>query len=377
MTSLDSQMSASAREPEVLVIEDDLDTRALLEDALRQSGFAVTVASSGLSGLAALRARVPDIVLLDQGLPGLNGIEVCRQIRREPGLFAVPVVILTAMSRTTDQVAGLQAGADDYLTKPFQVDELAARLHSHIRRSRRERQLNPLTGLPGNLAIDAAIEGHLESGLPFAVAWIDLDNFKVYNDRYGFYAGDQVLEATGRVLIRTLEKLTLERVFAGHIGGDDFVLIVPLEKAEDAGRLIVEEFDQLVPGYYTPEDIGRGFVPAVSRTGEERAFPLMSISVAIVPCFPGRFSHPAEIAHVASEIKHHLKQQPGSVWLVDRRAIAGEAFGDWKPNTRAARDSDVGDNGGETTERGDPDERQRAEPGEHNQSPTSPERARP
>lgn len=192
--------------PQVLVIEDDDDTRELLEDALSGAGFSVSVAVSGPDGLAWLRQRVPDIVLLDQLLPGMSGLEVCREIRRQPGLSAVPVVMLTALSRPSDQVAGLNAGADDYVIKPFSVDELTARLHSHLRRSRRERQLNPLTGLPGNLAIEGAIDDRLIEGASFAVAWIDLDNFKAYNDRYGYYAGDKVIEATGRLLVNVAER---------------------------------------------------------------------------------------------------------------------------------------------------------------------------
>lgn len=312
--------------PEVLVIEDDDDTRELLEDALSGAGFEVAVESSGPAGLAWLRQRVPDLVLLDQLLPGMSGLEVCREIRRQPGLSAVPVVMLTALSRPSDQVAGLNAGADDYVIKPFNVDELTARLHSHLRRSRRERQLNPLTGLPGNLAIDGAIDDRLLAGTPFAVAWIDLDNFKAYNDRYGYYAGDQVIEATGRLLLDVAEQCGAEgseAAFAGHIGGDDFMLVVPEAHMERAGHLVVEAFDALAPDFYTPEDRARGFIPAVSRTGDEQVFPLMSVSVAIVPCPPGRFSHPAEIAEVAGEIKHFLKQRPGSGWLVDRRTAPG------------------------------------------------------
>ena len=314
--------------PEVLVIEDDADTRELLQDALEGAGFRVFVAQSGQEGLHALRQHVPDIVLLDQLLPGMSGLEVCRQIRRQPGLGAVPVVMLTALSRPTDQVAGLNAGADDYVVKPFHVDELLARLHSHVRRSRRERQLNPLTGLPGNLSIDGAIDDRLLAGEPFAVAWIDLDNFKAYNDRYGYYAGDQVIEATGRLALSVVERCDREHSFAGHIGGDDFVMVMPIEQIERAGRLLVEGFDALVPGFYHQDDRERGFIPAVSRTGEEQAFPLMSISVAMVPCPPGRFSHPGEIAEVAGEIKHFLKQQPGSAWLVDRRAGESSVTGE-------------------------------------------------
>jgi diguanylate cyclase (GGDEF)-like protein len=309
-----------ADSPEVLVVEDDPDMRAVLEDALSSFGFSVRTAATGSAGLAALRQGVPDLVLLDHGLPEMSGIEVCRQIRRDPALSAVPVVMLTARSLTADQVAGLDAGADDYVTKPFELDGLVARLRSHLRRSRRERQLNPLSGLPGNIAIEEAIEQRLEAGTPFAVAWVDLDNFKVYNDRYGFSAGDHAITATGKLLCRVLDEVDPGAGFAGHIGGDDFVLVTSLERAEQVGQRAVEEFDAAAPAWYSDEDRRRGFVVAISRTGEERSFPLMSVSISIVPCPPGRYLHPGEIAQDASEIKHFLKQRPGSGWLVDRRA---------------------------------------------------------
>ncbi|HEV2125020.1 MAG TPA: response regulator, partial [Chloroflexota bacterium] len=263
------------------------------------------------------------LILLDQMLPGMSGVEMCRQIRNEPGFDAVPVIMLTALSRSNDQVAGLDAGADDYITKPFQVDELVARLHSHLRRSRRERQLNPLTGLPGNLAIDHEIEERLRKGEQFAVAWIDLDNFKVYNDGYGFFAGDNVIERTGRLLLQVAAAVAHNTCFAGHIGGDDFVVVMPQEAMERVGHLIVEGFDRMVPEFYGPADLNRGYITATSRSGEEQMFPLMSISVAIVPCPPGRFAHPGEISQIASEVKHYLKGQPGSGWFVDRRTRDG------------------------------------------------------
>jgi diguanylate cyclase (GGDEF)-like protein len=304
----------------VLVVEDDPATRQMLADLLADGDFDVSTAATGERGLDLLRSDPPSLVLLDQMLPGMSGVDVCRRIRSDSNLDAIPVVMLTAITRSSDHIAGLDAGADDYVTKPFHAGELVARLRSHLRRSRRERQLNPLTGLPGNLAIDDEIKGRLHSDAPFAVAWIDLDNFKVFNDCYGFSAGDRVIERTGRLLCDVLKHLDPAACFAGHIGGDDFAVIMALDLIEKAGRMIVEQFDRLVPAFYRPVDLEQGYVVATSRTGQQQHFPLMSISVAIVPCPVGRFVHPGEVTQVAGEIKHFLKQQPGSGWLVDRRS---------------------------------------------------------
>jgi diguanylate cyclase (GGDEF)-like protein len=306
------------RRPEIVVIEDDPDTRRLLREGLEDAGFEVRTAVDGPSGLAVLRERPPALALIDQALPGMTGRDVCRQLRRESSFDGVPLVILTALDDTADKITSLESGADDYLRKPFLLEEIVARLYSHIRRSRRERDMNPLTGLPGNLSIDQAITSRLERGERFAVAWVDIDYFKTYNDRYGFVAGDAVIQRTAALLCQVVEDVP--RGFAGHIGGDDFVLVVPLRRATQVARTVTERFAEVVLASYLPDDVAQGFVTTPSRKGDVQRFPLMSISVAVVPCAGGRFQHPAEIATVATEIKRHLKLQPGSNWLMDRRS---------------------------------------------------------
>ncbi|MGH2354704.1 MAG: GGDEF domain-containing response regulator [Chloroflexota bacterium] len=312
--------NGSESPPEILVIEDDLETRELLRDTLEDGGFAVRVAEDGARGLAALRERSPSLIIIDQLLPDLLGSEVCRHIRGEPRYAAIPVVILTSLGDSANQLAAFGAGADDYVVKPFEVDQLVARLHSHVRRSIRERQLSPLTGLPGNLEIDHAIASRLAQHESFAVGWIDIDNFKVYNDRYGFFAGDQVIERTGRLVRQIADDMEYGPSFAGHIGGDDFVLVVPLELAEQAAQEVVSGFDVQRAEFYSAKDLERGHVMGRTREGAARRFPLISVSVAVVPCPAGRFQNPAEIAQRATEIKHFLKQRPGSGWMTDRRA---------------------------------------------------------
>lgn len=305
--------------PEILLVDDDPEMRDFLREALEDGGFSVREAPNGAAALRSLRERVPALVLLDHMLPDMLGRDVCRQIRSEPAFSAIPVVMLTGMSGVTDQIAGFEAGADDYVTKPFNLGELVARLRGHVRRTQRERQLSPLTGLPGNLAIDQAISARLAQGQPFAVAWIDIDHFKSYNDRYGFIAGDHIIERTGQLLCSIVDAVGGSASFAGHIGGDDFVLVAPLEAAENAARRIVAGFDALLPETYTQGDLERGYVVSLNRQGHEQRFPLMSVSVSVVPCPPGRFQHTGEVAQIASEIKHFLKRHNGSAWLIDRR----------------------------------------------------------
>ena len=179
--------------PHVLLIEDDARIREIVERGLGSRGFVVTSAEDGPTGLELAQKLEVDVVLLDLMLPGLSGLEVLEGIRlAKPRL---PVVALTALDDTRSKVAGLDAGADDYIVKPFDTPELLARIRGVLRRSKDHRAASPLTGLPGNVRIEDEIDTRLDQGKDFAVLYADLDHFKAFNDHYGFLRGDQAIQA--------------------------------------------------------------------------------------------------------------------------------------------------------------------------------------
>ncbi|MCM2265156.1 MAG: GGDEF domain-containing protein [Desulfuromonadales bacterium] len=178
---------------------------------------------------------------------------------------------------------------------------------------------SPLTRLPGNIAIEQVLKGKMVNGEKFALCYVDLDDFKAYNDRYGYARGSELIKITGEILYRTKDEYGDPGDFVGHIGGDDFVLITAPENVGPVCEAIIAAFDSAVPEHYEPDDRARGYIEGTDRYGVTRRFPLMSISIAVVTDVKRNFSSPLEIAQVATEIKDYVKSLPGSNYLVDRR----------------------------------------------------------
>ena len=180
---------------------------------------------------------------------------------------------------------------------------------------------SPLTRLPGNLAIEEVLKEKMSRGEKFALCYIDLDDFKAYNDKYGYARGSELIKMTGEVIYRAKDEKANKWDFVGHIGGDDFVLITSPDKVEHVCRAIIDNFDRLIPSYYHPDDCNKGYIESTDRFGIKRQFPVMSISIAVVSDVKRAFKSPIEIAKVATQIKDYVKTLPGSNYLVDRREI--------------------------------------------------------
>ncbi len=178
---------------------------------------------------------------------------------------------------------------------------------------------SPLTRLPGNLAIEQVLKDKMNRGERFALCYIDLDDFKAYNDKYGYAKGSDLIKMTGEVVYRAKDEHADKQDFVGHIGGDDFVLITSPDKVEKVCQTIISDFDRSIPQFYHPEDREKGYIEGVDRYGVLRRFSLMSISIAVVSDVKRSFKSPVEIAKVATEIKDYVKSLPGSNYLIDRR----------------------------------------------------------
>jgi diguanylate cyclase (GGDEF)-like protein len=181
--------------------------------------------------------------------------------------------------------------------------------------------LSPLTGLPGNIRIQEEIQRKVDDEIPFAVLYCDLDNFKAYNDHYGFARGDRVIVAAARILQEIVEDMAKVEGFVGHVGGDDFVVVVSPDVAEQAAALMCQRFDREVRHFYDREDLERGWVEVEDRQGVLQRFGLIAISIGVASSARRKFSHYGEAVDVATEMKQFAKRQPGSSFAVDRRTM--------------------------------------------------------
>jgi diguanylate cyclase (GGDEF)-like protein len=304
----------------ILVIDDDPDVLGFVKRSLEAEGFEARTAGDGKSGLAAAVAAPPDLVLLDLSLPDADGYAVLRALQAGAATAHVPVVLLTVANTVEDLVRGLDAGADDYVTKPFAIEELIARVGSVLRRSKSLRELSPLTGLPGNFRIAEVLQSRVASGVPLAVIHADLDNFKAFNDHYGFMRGDNVIKFTANTLVEAAVQIGDPSAFVGHVGGDDFIMAMGPEVAERFCKEVIERFDDGILDFYDPHDALRGTVEVIDRRGERHAFPIVSISLGVATNLRRSFASEWEASAVASEMKEHAKSEAGSSYRVDRRA---------------------------------------------------------
>jgi diguanylate cyclase (GGDEF)-like protein len=303
----------------LLVVDDDPFIARLLEIELRAAGYDVRVASDGEMALTAAQDRVPDLVLADVMMPNMDGFELTRRLREDPRTAAVSVIMLTARGLSADKLEGFAIGADDYIVKPFDTPELLARIRGVLRRSKDMRAQSPLTGLPGNVRIEEEIEGRVGRDEEFAILYIDLDYFKAFNDHYGFMRGDQAIQATARLIEDTALEVTGGDAFVGHVGGDDFVVVLNPDRAADAADAIVERFDAQVPDLYDPADRDRSYIEVTNRRGELQRFPILTLSIGVASTAKRRFDHYAQAVAIATEMKQFTKATIGSSWAVDRR----------------------------------------------------------
>jgi PleD family two-component response regulator len=305
----------------VLVADDDDGVRRLITEALTEAGCECVPARDGVEALRLARAAPPDAIVLDAIMPYLSGDEVHEALRREVATRYVPVIFVTGQVTAKEKARRLIDGADDYVTKPFDAEELVARVTAAMRRSTELRALNPLSGLPGNVAISTELARRLSDGSDMACLYCDLDEFKAFNDHYGFTRGDEMIVLLARLLVSVAET-TRGDAFVGHVGGDDFVVVLPEAEAEEAARQIVRGFDWAVPSVYDPADRDRGFIVRTDRRGIERNLPFVAVSIGIVPIAATRFSDAVAVSRAAAQVKEIAKRRDGSSWAVDRRQAA-------------------------------------------------------
>lgn len=300
-----------------MVADDNNAIRTLVAQILEEAGYSVVTAMDGADAVEKIYKENPNLCILDYEMPRKTGFDVVQEIRSRTAYVNMPIIIFTADLARETKLNGLGLDIDDYLNKPADGEEIVARVKLLLRRSQQRLSSNPLTHLPGTPSIQAKIEACINTETPFAVLYCDLNNFKSFNDKYGFEAGDRVLKKTAEIITDAAKKDPDS--FVGHIGGDDFIAVCNYAFSEDIAKEITEKMTLAAPSFYNEEDRKRGYMISHDRRGEEQKFPLLSIGIGVVHNTRRPLTSYAMISGIGAELKCLAKQQEGSYYVFDRR----------------------------------------------------------
>lgn len=300
----------------IILITKDIELKKKIEKAVANENE-LTYLNDINSIFSFLYDFIPDVVMVDIQNQDDNIFNIINQIKSDPIFGSISFVVMVYDKQTlpdSDRVF-----IDDYIKIRDIETDLIFRMRLSISRSKRLNEVNPLTRLPGNISIDREIHNRLLNKQEFAIAYADLDNFKPFNDKYGFGRGDDVIKATARLILNIVKNKQPDGSFVGHIGGDDFVYIMNTDKIADASNDIINAFDKIIPTFYDIEDREKGFIESVDRQGNNRIFPVLTISIGITHNKFFHFSHYGEIKEIASRMKTYAKTFKGSCFKIDER----------------------------------------------------------
>jgi PleD family two-component response regulator len=286
----------------LLVVEDDNDISNMLKIYFNSLGYDVDVAPRGSEALEKTHTVLPHLIVLDIMLPDIDGYEVCRRLRQSTRTSHIPVIFLTQKDERSDKLQGLELGADDYITKPFDIEELKLRVQGAIRRSEREALTDPRSGLPAGRLIEEQLRSTIrKSG--WAYMDIRINYFDQFKDVYGFVAADDVLRFAAMLMSEVVDELGSPTDFIGHAGGDNFVVIGSEEAAEKIRARLKSRFAEEVQSHYNFMDRQQGFIMAANAEGVMEKTPLMTFSVGIVTPKQQSFADIREITELAADVR--------------------------------------------------------------------------
>lgn len=263
--------------------------------------------------------NIPDMIIIDEDTIGVDIIDVCKILRQDEDNSITPIIVISSNWDKDHRLEVLKQYVEYYVVKPIEREYVYYTIKNLIRLLQVNRRVSPLTGLPGNVQIQTEMKRRLLNKEDFAILYFDLDNFKAYNDIYGFSNGDEIIKFTARTIVENIHLGEAKDNFIGHIGGDDFIAIAAAADYEKICKRIIDEFDKNVLQYYNREDVEKGYIEAANRKGIIEQFPLTSISIGVVVAEPGRFRNTLEIGEVGAQVKHQAKSVSGSSYIIDRR----------------------------------------------------------
>ena len=285
----------------LLIVEDDFDISNMLRIYFSSQGYDVDVAPRGSDALEKTRMGMPRLIVLDIMLPDINGYEVCRNLRLNTRTSHIPVIFLTQKDERSDRLQGLELGADDYITKPFDIEELKLRVQNAIARSERESLTDPQTGLPAGRLIEDQLRQMIRQRKGWSIMDIRINNFEPFKDVYGFIAANDVLRFTAMLMGEVVDELASQNDFIGHAGGDNFIIITTEEAAATVRQKIKSRFKEEVLSHYNFMDRQQGFIMAPDESGKIQQTALMTLAVGTVSPSTHMFSDIREITELAAD----------------------------------------------------------------------------
>lgn len=298
-------------EGRILVVEDDFDIANMLNIYFSGQGFEVTLAAHGMEALALTRKELPHLIILDIMLPDMDGYEVCKSLRTTTRLSHIPIIFLTQKDERSDRIAGLELGADDYITKPFDIEELKLRVQNAISRSTRESLTDPRTGFPSGRLIEEQLHRIINQS-DWALIDCRIRHFDPFREVYGFVAGDDVLRFTSLLIGEIIDEQGTLNDFIGHPGGDNFIIICEIKSAPAIGEQIRKRFADEVLTHYSFIDRQQGYILLPREDGRESQNALMTLSLGIITGNERQFADIREITEAVAEVRRNDEAAPQS-----------------------------------------------------------------
>jgi PleD family two-component response regulator len=286
----------------ILVVEDDVDISNMLRIYFTSQSYEVVIAGRGGEALDRCRLQLPNVIVLDIMLPDIDGYEVCTQLRTSLRTSHIPIIFLTQKDERSDRIAGLELGADDYITKPFDIEELRLRVQNAMRRAERESLTNPTTGLPSGRLNEEQLRSLMRKP-SWGLLYIGIDGLDDFNNAYGFLAGDDVLRFVALLLGETVDALGNPDDYIGHVGGDKFMVITKAEQSRALADALKTRFASGILGHYSFIDRDRGYIILKDPDGKDRKAPLMSMCIGVIPSDAQQFTDIREITEAAADAR--------------------------------------------------------------------------
>ncbi len=303
---------------DIYIVDNTRTTLNILKDLFsKEKEYEFT--SFNINEIDVVLRNIPDMIIIDEDTIGVDVIELCKILRQDEDNSITPIIVISSNWEKEHRVEVLKQYIEYYLVKPIEKEYLYFTVKNITRLLQVNRRVSPLTGLPGNVQIQTEMKRRLINREHFTILYFDLDNFKAYNDIYGFSNGDEIIKLTARTIVENIHIAGSKENFIGHIGGDDFIAISNTDDYEEICKKIIKQFDEDVLKYYTKEDVEKGFIEVANRRGIIEQFPITTISIGVVVVEPGRFKNTLEIGEIGAQVKHQAKSISGSSYVINKR----------------------------------------------------------